>query len=87
MDNKNNKKDSKCIQEGLFLGIVFGICVGVATRDIWVWLPIGIALGFALGYGKSIFMGKDDSDKGSDAAEETNLSEEADALEDSSNNE
>ncbi len=37
----------------LALGIILGCAVGVATKNIGVWLPVGIALGIALGRKKN----------------------------------
>jgi hypothetical protein len=33
----------------LAFGIIIGCAVGVATKNIGVWLPVGVAMGIALG--------------------------------------
>lgn len=43
-------KKFKLNEKFLAIGLVAGVLVGVITKNIGVWLPVGIAIGVGLGF-------------------------------------
>jgi GNAT superfamily N-acetyltransferase len=44
------KRDSDLSQSsGMILGLIYGVCIGVATHNIGLWLPIGLCFGVCIG--------------------------------------
>ena len=68
-ENKNNKKDngSNVMVFGMCIGLSIGTAIGAATKNIGLWLPIGLSvamcLGLALGHKKTDDEGKGPNDQ------------------------
>lgn len=37
-------------QKSIAIGVIAGVLVGVFTKNIGIWLPVGIAIGAGIGY-------------------------------------
>ena len=46
-----DKKDASNAAIGIAIGAGFGLIIGTMTRNITLWLPIGVALGLIFGGG------------------------------------
>ena len=46
------KEDHPVFVKFLSIGLILGLNVGLFTDNIGLWLPLGIAIGAALGYQK-----------------------------------
>lgn len=40
-------------EKSIAIGLVAGLIVGVITKNIGIWLPVGIALGAGIGFTKN----------------------------------
>jgi len=37
-------------EKSIAIGVIAGVLVGVLTKNIGIWLPVGIAIGAGIGY-------------------------------------
>ena len=53
-DIKKNIREFSFKESSISIGVVAGVIIGATTENIGLWLPLGIALGVAVGlwYGK-----------------------------------
>tara|TARA_B100000809_G_scaffold140721_1_gene138288 strand:+ start:1182 stop:1346 length:165 start_codon:yes stop_codon:yes gene_type:complete len=51
---KKNIREFSFKESSISIGVVAGVIIGATTENIGLWLPLGIALGVAVGlwYGK-----------------------------------
>ena len=51
---KKNIREFSFKEKSISIGLVSGVIIGATTENIGLWLPLGIALGVAVGlwYGK-----------------------------------